>query len=163
MAFVFSDLNITVDVISGNTKALPMATTCGQRMSIPLYPTKKILKRKLLQAIQCQGYGLGWKKCHPCYTNYCIERQSVPWFIKWSRLFYYWFAKTLSRHYVTRFARAHQVLLKKSSLLIGQNHVVAWLTRAPLLHLRWTNRIFATIFSCVSVLIWSGVTDLASR
>lgn len=55
----FSDLNITVDVISGNTKALPMATTCGQRMSIPLYPSKKILKRKLLQAIQCQGYGLG--------------------------------------------------------------------------------------------------------
>lgn len=57
--FYFPDLNITVDVISGNTKALPMATTCGQRMSIPLYPSKKILKRKLLQAIQCQGYGLG--------------------------------------------------------------------------------------------------------
>ncbi|XP_022781948.1 uncharacterized protein LOC111322968 [Stylophora pistillata] len=53
------ELNITVDVISGNTKALPMATTCGQRMSIPLYPSKKILKRKLFQAIQCQGYGLG--------------------------------------------------------------------------------------------------------
>lgn len=53
------DLSITVEVISGNTKALPMATTCGQRMSIPLYPSKKILKRKLLQAIQCQSYGLG--------------------------------------------------------------------------------------------------------
>ncbi|EDO37117.1 predicted protein, partial [Nematostella vectensis] len=53
------ELNITVDVISGNTKALPMATTCGQRMSIPLYPSKRILKKKLLQAIQCQSYGLG--------------------------------------------------------------------------------------------------------
>ncbi|XP_015768582.1 PREDICTED: E3 ubiquitin-protein ligase UBR5-like [Acropora digitifera] len=53
------DLSITVEVISGNTKALPMATTCGQRMSIPLYPSKKVLKRKLLQAIQCQSYGLG--------------------------------------------------------------------------------------------------------
>ena len=58
-SIITEDLVITIDVISGNTRALPMATTCGQRMSIPLYPSRKILKRKLLQAIQCQSYGLG--------------------------------------------------------------------------------------------------------
>ena len=52
-------LTISVDVIgSGNTESLPVASTCGQRMSIPLYPTYHMLKKKLLQAIQCQAYGL---------------------------------------------------------------------------------------------------------
>jgi len=51
---------ITIDVIgSSNTESLPMASTCSQRMSIPLYPSYHILKKKLLQAIQCQAYGLG--------------------------------------------------------------------------------------------------------
>jgi len=50
---------ISVDVIgSGNPESLPVASTCGQRMSIPLYPTYHMLKKKLLQAIQCQAYGL---------------------------------------------------------------------------------------------------------
>ena len=52
-------LTISVDVIgSGNTESLPVASTCGQRMSIPLYPSYHMLKKKLLQAIQCQAYGL---------------------------------------------------------------------------------------------------------
>lgn len=54
-----SGLTISVDVISsGNTESLPVASTCGQRMSIPLYPSYHMLKKKLLQAIQCQAYGL---------------------------------------------------------------------------------------------------------
>ena len=49
---------ITIDVIGGsNTESLPVASTCSQRMSIPLYPSYHILKKKLLQAIQCQAYG----------------------------------------------------------------------------------------------------------
>lgn len=50
---------ITIDVVRGSTTSLPMASTCGQRMTIPLYASKKLLKDKLLQAIQCQIYGLG--------------------------------------------------------------------------------------------------------
>ena len=57
--FILDDISITIDIIRGNPKALPMASTCGQRMSVPLYPSRRILKRKLLQAIQCQTYGLG--------------------------------------------------------------------------------------------------------
>jgi E3 ubiquitin-protein ligase EDD1 len=53
-------LQITINVIgTGNTNSLPVASTCSQRMSIPLYPSYLILKKKLLQAIQCQAYGLG--------------------------------------------------------------------------------------------------------
>ena len=53
-------LLITINVIgSGNTNSLPVASTCSQRMSIPLYPSYLVLKKKLLQAIQCQAYGLG--------------------------------------------------------------------------------------------------------
>ncbi|CAI8007414.1 E3 ubiquitin-protein ligase UBR5 [Geodia barretti] len=53
-------IQITINVIgTGNTKSLPVASTCSQRMSIPLYPSYLILKKKLLQAIQCQAYGLG--------------------------------------------------------------------------------------------------------
>lgn len=51
---------ITMDVIGGrSTDTLPVASTCSQRMCIPLYPSYHILKKKLLQAIQCQAYGLG--------------------------------------------------------------------------------------------------------
>eukprot|EP00794_Sanderia_malayensis_P018102 gene18102-19911_t len=53
------ELMVTVDVISKNNSPLPVVSTCGQRLSLPLYSTKKELKRKLLQAIQCQTYGLG--------------------------------------------------------------------------------------------------------
>jgi E3 ubiquitin-protein ligase EDD1 len=53
-------LVINMDVIGGsNVESLPVASTCSQRMSIPLYPSYNILKRKLMQAIQCQAYGLG--------------------------------------------------------------------------------------------------------
>ena len=51
---------ITIDVIGGtNIEALPVASTCSQRLSIPLYPSYHTLKKKLMQAIQCQAYGLG--------------------------------------------------------------------------------------------------------
>ena len=51
---------INIDVIGGsNVESLPVASTCSLRMSIPLYPSYNILKRKLMQAIQCQAYGLG--------------------------------------------------------------------------------------------------------
>ena len=51
---------ITIDVInSSDVDSLPVASTCSQRMSLPLYPSYTILKKKLLQAIQCQAYGLG--------------------------------------------------------------------------------------------------------
>ncbi len=53
------ELSVTVDVISKTNAALPVVSTCGQRLSIPLYSSKKELKKKLLQAIQCQSYGLG--------------------------------------------------------------------------------------------------------
>jgi len=53
-----SGLTISVDVITGNVESLPVASTCGQRMSIPLYPSYHTLKKKLFQAIQCQAYGL---------------------------------------------------------------------------------------------------------
>lgn len=53
-------MSINIDVIGGgNTDSLPVASTCSQRMSIPLYPSYNTLKRKLMQAIQCQAYGLG--------------------------------------------------------------------------------------------------------
>ena len=61
--YVFSyiaSVSITIDVIGGsNIEALPVASTCSQRMSIPLYPSYHTLKKKLMQAIQCQAYGLG--------------------------------------------------------------------------------------------------------
>jgi len=51
---------ITIDVISSSdVDSLPVSSTCSQRMSLPLYPSYSILKKKLLQAIQCQAYGLG--------------------------------------------------------------------------------------------------------
>jgi len=54
------ELSITVDIINNaNSAALPMSSTCGQRISMPLYPSKSVLRSKLLQAIECQTYGLG--------------------------------------------------------------------------------------------------------
>lgn len=54
------ELSITLDIInSSNNLSLPMSSTCGQRISMPLYTSKAMLKRKLLQAIECQSYGLG--------------------------------------------------------------------------------------------------------
>ena len=56
----FAAVAITVDVISSSSiDSLPVASTCSQRMSIPLYPSYQLLKKKLLQAVQCQAYGLG--------------------------------------------------------------------------------------------------------
>jgi E3 ubiquitin-protein ligase EDD1 len=49
---------ITIEVMGSNLESLPIASTCSQRISIPLYPSLHILRRKLHQAIQCQGYGL---------------------------------------------------------------------------------------------------------
>ena len=63
--FRLEELSITVDIISStNNIALPMSSTCGQRISIPLYPSKSMLKQKLLQAIECKSYGLGWWQKH---------------------------------------------------------------------------------------------------
>ncbi len=60
MLTCFVGVAITLDVIgSRNTDSLPVASTCSQRMCIPLYPSYRILKKKLFQAIQCQAYGLG--------------------------------------------------------------------------------------------------------
>ncbi|XP_047133859.1 uncharacterized protein LOC100207024 isoform X1 [Hydra vulgaris] len=54
------ELAISIDIIDTlNSSALPMSSTCGQRISTPLYPSKSILKQKLLQAIECESYGLG--------------------------------------------------------------------------------------------------------
>lgn len=54
------ELSITIDIINNaNSLALPMSSTCGQRISMPLYPSKSILRAKILQAIECQTYGLG--------------------------------------------------------------------------------------------------------
>ena len=36
---------------------LPTANTCVARLSIPFYSSRKLLKKKLLQAIQTKGFG----------------------------------------------------------------------------------------------------------
>ena len=53
-----TSFQVVIDVIGGNLESLPIASTCSQRVSMPLYPSYHILRRKLLQAIQCQSYGL---------------------------------------------------------------------------------------------------------
>lgn len=60
LSFIVASITISIDVIGGNNvESLPVASTCSLRMSIPLYPSYNTLKRKLMQAIQCQAYGLG--------------------------------------------------------------------------------------------------------
>ncbi len=60
LSHYIAPVSITIDVIGGsNIEALPVASTCSQRLSIPLYPSYHTLKKKLMQAIQCQAYGLG--------------------------------------------------------------------------------------------------------
>ena len=53
-------ISITVDIQHDSRNALPMASTCGQRISIPLYRSFSMLKAKLSLALQCLSYGLGW-------------------------------------------------------------------------------------------------------
>ncbi|XP_063678021.1 uncharacterized protein LOC134813994 isoform X3 [Bolinopsis microptera] len=52
-------ISITVDIQHDSRNALPMASTCGQRISIPLYRSYSMLKDKLSLALQCLSYGLG--------------------------------------------------------------------------------------------------------
>ncbi|KAL5252716.1 hypothetical protein ACHWQZ_G015469 [Mnemiopsis leidyi] len=52
-------ISITVDIQHDSRNALPMASTCGQRISIPLYRSFSMLKSKLSLALQCLSYGLG--------------------------------------------------------------------------------------------------------
>jgi len=52
-------INITVDVVHDSRNALPMASTCGQRISIPLYRSRAMLQSKLATALHCKTYGLG--------------------------------------------------------------------------------------------------------
>eukprot|EP00795_Rhopilema_esculentum_P011486 gene11486-21702_t len=53
------EIAVTVDIIGQSSTSLPVASTCGQRLSLPLYESKKELKKKLLTAIECETYGLG--------------------------------------------------------------------------------------------------------
>ena len=52
-------ISITVDIQHDSRNALPMASTCDQRISIPLYRSYSMLKDKLSLALQCLSYGLG--------------------------------------------------------------------------------------------------------
>ena len=58
IVYLLIGTQITIEVMGSNLESLPIASTCSQRISIPLYPSLHILRRKLHQAIQCQGYGL---------------------------------------------------------------------------------------------------------
>ena len=53
------EISITIDIVSQSSASLPVASTCGQRLSMPLYESKKELRKKLLIAIECEAYGLG--------------------------------------------------------------------------------------------------------
>jgi len=53
------EIAVTVDITGQSSTSLPVASTCGQRLSIPLYDSRKELRRKLLIAIECETYNLG--------------------------------------------------------------------------------------------------------
>ena len=58
-SFFAEELAVTVDIVGQSSTSLPVASTCGQRLSMPLYESRKELRKKLLIAIECETYNLG--------------------------------------------------------------------------------------------------------